>query len=325
MTWEPAPEGKKRPGDREGPDTEWERYDEKLANSVRKEGEDRMCGNYDLTYSDLNPQFLYACIFDRQEEQEDYRAHDFAEIGVILKGEGRFFADGQEYPVEEGTLLIFNPGVCHRSVPNGTTTEFYTAFTNVQYKGCGNNCIPLPPKGGMAVKMPEKMKKQVFSICRSMEAELKNPQCGQYFMMKAYLIQMLCLISRSEETEEAAGKRSVFRTAGKKYVVEQVERYLEEHYREKISLSRIASNMYLSSFYISKIFKSETGDTPINYLISIRMEKAREILEADPEISVQKVADAVGYDDAYHFSRLFKKYYGISPLYYKSRKIEENT
>lgn len=282
-----------------------------------------MCVNYDLTYSDLNPQFLYACIFDRQEEQEDYRSHDFAEIGVILKGKGHFFIDGQEIPVEEGTLLIFNPGVCHRSVPDGTTTEFYAAFTNVQYKNCRENCIPLPGKGGAVLKMPEKMKKQVFALCRNMEEELKSPQSGRYFMMKAYLIQMLCLISRSEETEEAAGKRRVFRTAGKKYVVAQVQKYLEEHYHEKISLSRIASNMYLSSFYISKIFKSETGDTPINYLISIRMEKAREILESDPEISVQKAADAVGYDDAYHFSRLFKKYFGISPLYYKGKSMED--
>ena len=77
--------------------------------------------------------------------------------------------------------------------------------------------------------------------------------------------------------------------------------------------------MYLSSFYISKIFKSETGDTPINYLISLRMQKARELLDKNPEQSIQTVAMAVGYEDAYHFSKLFKKYFGLSPLYYKAR------
>ena len=73
----------------------------------------------------------------------------------------------------------------------------------------------------------------------------------------------------------------------------------------------------LSPVYISKIFKSETGETPINYLISLRMEKAGKLLEENPMLSIQKVADEVGYDDAYHFSKLFKKYYGISPVYYK--------
>ena len=62
---------------------------------------------------------------------------------------------------------------------------------------------------------------------------------------------------------------------------------METHYKEKISLDQIAANMYLSSFYISKIFKSETGDTPINYLISLRMQKARELLDENPEQSIQ--------------------------------------
>ena len=71
--------------------------------------------------------------------------------------------------------------------------------------------------------------------------------------------------------------------------------------------------MYLSPFYISKIFKSETGDTPIRHLINIRLEKAKELLENGYKGSIQEVAASVGYDDAYHFSKLFKKHYGVSP------------
>ena len=84
-------------------------------------------------------------------------------------------------------------------------------------------------------------------------------------------------------------------------------------------MDHIAENMYLSPFYISKLFKSETGDTPINYLISLRMEKAKELLDRNPALSIQEVAAQVGYEDAYHFSKLFKKYYGLSPMYYKAR------
>ncbi len=61
------------------------------------------------------------------------------------------------------------------------------------------------------------------------------------------------------------------------------------------------------------IFKSETGNAPIRYLINIRLEKAKELLEGGYEGSIQEVAAQVGYDDAYHFSKLFKKRYGISP------------
>ena len=84
-------------------------------------------------------------------------------------------------------------------------------------------------------------------------------------------------------------------------------------------MEQLAHNMYLSPVYISKIFKEETGESPINYLIKIRLEKAKDILLKDVNSSIKNIANQVGYEDAYHFSKLFKKYYGISPLHYRKR------
>ena len=131
--------------------------------------------------------------------------------------------------------------------------------------------------------------------------------------IRAYLMQMLLLVirERCEPMERPVG--CAFESASKKYVVEQIMNYIEDHYSEKISLDQIAENMYLSPFYISRIFKNETGNAPIRHLINIRLEKAKELLEGGYEGSIQEVAARVGYDDAYHFSKLFKKRYGISP------------
>lgn len=106
----------------------------------------------------------------------------------------------------------------------------------------------------------------------------------------------------------------------KKEIVEQMVCYFKEHYKEEISLEQLAAKMYLSPYYICRIFKSETGDTPIDYLIRLRMEKAKALLEEDPSQSIQEVAAGVGYEDAYHFSKLFKKRYGISPSQMKFKK-----
>ena len=130
-----------------------------------------------------------------------------------------------------------------------------------------------------------------------MEAENAVRRQGRYFMLKSYLIQMLLLIIREQCEPMERPKGCAFESANKKYVVEQIIDYIEDHYNEKISLDQIAENMYLSSFYISRIFKSETGNT----------------LEKGYQGSIQEVAAMVGYDDAYHFSKLFKKKYGISP------------
>lgn len=279
-----------------------------------------MCRHYDFAGEDLNPQFLYAYLFERHEEEKESQTHDFIHVVIILKGQGRVEVGDEIIEVEEGSVFIINPGCRHRTIPCGVTEECYLAFTNVQYMDCPKNVMPYFKGSQIGITMPEKMKKEIFRICREIEAEIKTPRCGQYFMMKAYLMQILCLLTRREELDNETGKRYTFRGTDKECVVKQIRQYFDEHYREKISLNQIASNMYLSPVYISKIFKNETGDTPINYLISLRMEKAGELLEKNPLLSVQKVADEVGYEDAYHFSKLFKKYHGISPVYYKGKK-----
>jgi len=148
---------------------------------------------------------------------------------------------------------------------------------------------------------------------------------GKYFMLKTHLMQMLLLVMREITGEENSDQKScTFESYNKSYAVNRIINYLNENYDQKISLEQIAHNMYLSPVYISKIFKEETGESPINYLIKIRLEKARDILLNADGGSIKNIANLVGYEDVYHFSKLFKKYYGISPLYYKKKAMRNN-
>lgn len=284
---------------------------------------------YDLTLNDLNPRFLFSCLRQRTEEEENYHSHDFIELVIILNGQGHFLINGKTYPVSEGNAIILNPGTYHKSIPDTahgfTLSECYLAFTDVEFVGCARGFFPLFNGSEIITSLPEHIRKTVFHLCSSIALESRSREIGRYFMLKSYLIQVICLLERcrnfepddSEKKEDRPGYE--FTSTNKKYIIQQIMKYMEKHYMEKISLDQIAANMYISSFYISRLFKSETGDTPINYLIGLRMKKARELFDENPDISIQSVADAVGYDDASHFSKLFKKYYGLSPLYYKSR------
>ena len=280
---------------------------------------------YELTYNDLNPRFLFSCLLERKEEEQNYHCHDFIEIVIILKGKGHFIINDEKVLVSEGNVLILNPGTYHRSIPDSphTLTECYLAFTDVDFVNAPRNFFPFFHGQKMLGKLPERVKKEIFQLCCSIDRESQSRNPGRYFMLKAYLIQVICLLLRFDRQEEIADQHCLagyeFKSPNKKYVVQQIMKYMENHYKEKISLDQIAENMYLSPFYISKLFKSETGDTPINYLISLRMEKAKELLDQNSTLSIQEAAAAVGYEDAYHFSKLFKKYYGLSPLYYKAR------
>ena len=288
-----------------------------------------MCENsFDMTYTDLNPRFLYSYLLTRTEPNTAH-THDSIELVMILKGKGRFRINEREYPVEEGNVILLNPGTVHYSCPDREAgeqpLECYLGFTDVEFKNCPKGFMPLFHDYQIITKLPDGLTKEMHHLCMAIDQEANSCELGRYFMLKAYLIQVICLLERFRKQEnEIVQKKEYgmgyeFHSINKKYIVQRIMEYMESHYQEKISLDRIAANMYLSSYYISRLFKSETGDTPINYLISLRMKKAREILDGAPDISIQSVAAAVGYEDAYHFSKLFKKYYGISPLYYKAR------
>ena len=275
---------------------------------------------YDLTYDDLNPTFLFICNLKRTETEENYHCHEHLEISVVTKGYGTYYIDGKEYPLKAGDLVILNPGTYHKSLvtcPEYCTTEYYIGFTDIHIRDLPPNTLPLP-NGNVVVSMQDGMRQEIFRLCSLMGKEFHTCRPGRYFMLKSYLIQLILLLLRDQQETKEESDGCIFESPNRKYVVKQMIRYFNEHYHEKISLDQIARNMYLSTFYISKIFKAETGDTPINYLIELRMEKARELMETSPDLSIQSVAAMVGYEDAYHFSKLFKKHFGTAPSKYRA-------
>lgn len=103
--------------------------------------------------------------------------------------------------------------------------------------------------------------------------------------------------------------------------VRDVIEYLTQHIDRKITLDRLADHVKLNESHLSRLFKSETGKSIVNYLNELRMERARELLR-DPDLSVKSVSEKVGISDQFYFNRLFRKLYGQSPTDYKknSRK-----
>lgn len=272
----------------------------------------------DIRIEEFDPTFLFTWKGTREKgrDEENFHSHDHLEMAFILSGEGRYRFDDGIISVKEGDLLIINPGVRHQALADSgaeaPTTEFFVGAGDFLIPGFAPNTLPVPG-GGHVMHTTGELRQKLFRLYSSIAAENAVCRQGRYFMLKSYLMQMMLLVIREqcEPPEQKSGY--AFESVNRKYIVERMVDYFEDHYNEKISLDQIAENMYLSPFYISKIFKSETGDTPIRHLINIRLEKARELLESENGGSIQEVAASVGYDDAYHFSKLFKKRYGISP------------
>lgn len=106
-------------------------------------------------------------------------------------------------------------------------------------------------------------------------------------------------------------------------VVDQVKKYIEEHYEEEeLSLNLLASYVNFSPNHLSMIFSQQTGQTFIKYLTDYRMNKAKELLRGTSMRS-SEISLEVGYKDPHYFSYLFKKTQGMTPTQYRGKKSGE--
>ncbi|MBO4533469.1 MAG: response regulator [Treponema sp.] len=99
-------------------------------------------------------------------------------------------------------------------------------------------------------------------------------------------------------------------------IIKKVCAYVDDNLSSDISLDTAAEFAGVSSFYLSKLFKEEKGETFINYISDKRLEKSRQLL-AETALSIKEITAAVGYNDQNYYSRIFKSKYGLSPKEYR--------
>ncbi|OMF23511.1 DNA-binding response regulator [Paenibacillus sp. FSL H8-0548] len=103
------------------------------------------------------------------------------------------------------------------------------------------------------------------------------------------------------------------------HVIEQMKVILEEEYGKNFEMERISETVGMSANYLSRLFKQETGMTLTDYLIDIRIEKAKQFLTDHPNLKNYEISQLVGYSDPVYFNKLFKKIVGETPKDYKGK------
>ncbi len=101
-------------------------------------------------------------------------------------------------------------------------------------------------------------------------------------------------------------------------LIKKAVQYIEDNYKEKISLDEIAGYVGISKYYFSVLFKKEKEITFSSYLNSVRIDKAKQLLK-NPQATINDVAFEVGFNDPQYFSKTFKKYVGMTVTDYRSK------
>lgn len=274
-----------------------------------------------INVDNFNPKILYT--FEEKFTNKSnvrYHCHDFLSIIYILSGSCMYNINNIPHKVKKGDLLIFNPGVYHGKVltDDSEILEFQAGFQDLHIKGLPPNY--LVDSNVSPIINASKYETDILKCCTEIVSEHGKNEPGFELILKSLGMKLLAILIRATFDGDALKEKDSLnvKSYDKTAIVNSIVEFINYNYMSELSLDIISQSMYLSPMYISKIFKDETGDSPINYLIKLRLHKAKEAL-IEGQSSIKDIAHSVGYSDVYHFSKLFKKYYGCPPSVFKKR------
>lgn len=123
--------------------------------------------------------------------------------------------------------------------------------------------------------------------------------------------------------DQVAEALETYKESRKDKYIELVLEYIREHYKEKITLSRMSSLLNISQGHLSSIFKKQTGKNFSDYVTEVKIEKAKELI-GTYQYMMYEVSDMLGFDTQYYFSAVFKKITGYTPKEYENMTIKKN-
>ncbi len=260
--------------------------------------------------------------------------HDFVELAYIASGKGMHEIDGSISRVSRGDVFLINTGVPHRFIsddhhslliynciflPVVLQREFSTGenFIQVAYNYLFRS-FSLQTQSSPYLKLSDSSN-TIASILEEMYQERSEQQNGYRQMLKANLYRLLISLFRLFRSDSHSVRDS---TVYPKLVVENAMAYMRNHCERDLRCQELAEHTYVSSSYLSRMFKQITGKTVIAVLQDIRIEKACRLL-CESDASVAHIAASCGYADIKHFYSIFSRLTGVTPGVYRSQTLEK--
>ena len=227
-------------------------------------------------------------------------------IHYVFDGCGTF----NDIPISRGSGFLICPNQLHKYASDANTPLQYGWISFFGYK-----------TEQMLEKVGFELKNQVFECSWTDELEaLFKVLCKdsincinhEQYLNGCFNILMSFHVKDYEDRISAKRKSLI-----NEHVTTAV-RYINDNYCHRLSVADIASECFISSHYLSNIFKKEMGFSPQQYIMSVRIKRAKELLCIDG-LSVTDIANSVGYTDVLAFSKIFRKAVGTSPSEYRAK------
>ncbi len=248
---------------------------------------------------------LYYCGIREKSLNHRYGPHRFNTylLNYVVEGEAVFYIDGELRTVSAGQFYALFPQSEVRYV-----TKPGVPWTIQWIVVGGEQVAEFLSSVGVSEQQPTlniQQRDKIRQIYQSLFEYSNRKEASDKLRCLSLVYRLFALL-----TEEFTP------IAHNAYVLRAIE-YFSAHFSEPLSISTFAKNeLGLNNNYFSKLFKAETGVTPLHYIQLLRFEKAQHLL-THTALSVEDIATAVGFPDMLYFSRVFKQYTGFPPTIYR--------
>ena len=249
-----------------------------------------------------------------------FHSHEnLSEIIYIADGQGTYMLNGSVFHAHAGDLLVINPNAVHAvlSDPNNALDAWTLTMTGIQLDHLPPGYIISPQTypyyaAGATGESIRLLLERILS-------DYTQDATGDYTNDLTHILglSVLLMVHRMVEHSDSAQKPTQKETARRQIALD-VLHYIDKNYCTTIKIDDLASRFHVSSSHLAHLFTSEFGISPINYQISRRMSDAQWQLIRTTH-SVSAIARAVGYENPYHFTKLFTKHIGLHPQEFREQ------
>lgn len=237
-------------------------------------------------------------------------------LHIVRNGKGTLEINGKKYELRKGDAFLLSP----------ETEAWYEADQEEPWSYAwvgfiGYRAQEYVQQAGFTEEHPIRCVGCIEELSKYIDGMLLAHQLRFSDEMKrnGYLMVFFATLIREYEKMVPEIEEQQTRSGGA-YVKLAME-YIEYHYREKIKINEIADYIGVNRSYLTNSFKKAVGCSPQEYLVNLRMEKAKAMLR-NTSMQIYAVASAVGYNDQLAFSKIFKQHYGVSPRVYRETEKE---
>lgn len=252
------------------------------------------------------PKLLYAEALDETGYTEEKHRHEYTEILFVARGSGKLLTERETYPLKRGDLVLMNRGTLHAvATDERADSAVYAVSIDALRSDDGdilkNKNFCIVPSGDACDALGAYFAQTVI------EATSTAPYAEAVRERLVQLILLYTLRLAEHDLDPVFNKTGAFVEA---------KDYFDRHYTENETLEEICDKLFVNRYYLTHVFKQETGMPPVKYITMKRLALAEQILSSsDTDIGV--IAKQCGFGDATYFCRVFKKAHGITPLQYR--------